>query len=232
MPDTLVATPPRRPMPVERTRTYAIPCASPFRDQVMALAQARAVSVADLARSILLTIPEPTIRMAADPGEPAATDRETVELKSGASKGRVLRRKPRLQVRLQPGLDVVMLRRALAIALAMAAGDDSAAGRNAGETEEAKREIQRLAARVKTLEEESERLRLMLSAAAFEPLKDGVRGRADALHVLGYPSHATPDARTLKAKYRMLAMIFHPDSPYGDTVRMGQLNAAMEALRP
>ena len=47
MPDTLVATPPRRPMLVERTRTYAIPCASPFRDQVMALAQARPVTTDD-----------------------------------------------------------------------------------------------------------------------------------------------------------------------------------------
>lgn len=230
MPDTL-ATAPHRP-PAERSRTYAIPCPSPFRDRVTALAQGRGVSVADLARAILLTVPEAAIRAAADPGEPAGGDRETVALKSGASKGRVLRRKPRLQVRLQPGLDIALLRRALALALAMAETPPPPAPAPAREiASEAKREAERLAARIKSLEEELERLRLMLSAAAFEPLKEGVRSRADALHVLGFPSHATPDDRTLKAKFRMLAMIFHPDSPYGDTLRMGQLNAAMDALR-
>ncbi|KZD12275.1 J domain-containing protein [Oceanibaculum pacificum] len=234
MPDSL-ATAPHRPL-AERSRTYAIPCPSPFRDRVTALAQGRGVSVADLARAILLTVPEAAIRAAADPGEPAGGDRETVALKSGASKGRVLRRKPRLQVRLQPGLDIALLRRALALALAMAeappAANPAPAPAPAREiASEAKREAERLAARIKNLEEELERLRLMLSAAAFEPLKEGVRSRADALHVLGFPSHATPDDRTLKAKFRMLAMIFHPDSPYGDTLRMGQLNAAMDALR-
>jgi curved DNA-binding protein CbpA len=71
----------------------------------------------------------------------------------------------------------------------------------------------------------------MLSAVAFEPLKEGVRTRTEALYVLGFPADTQPDPRALKARYRMLAMIFHPDSPQGDTLRMGQLNAARNLLR-
>ena len=208
----------------ERSRTYAIPCGAAFRDQVTALAHQRGVSVADLARAILLTVPEATVNASPDPGEPPAHERESVTLLSGASKGRVLRRKPRLQVRLQPGLPVVQLRRALGLAVAMARGDHVVAL-------EAPAARGRQAARVKALEEELERLRLMLSAVAFEPLKDGVRTRMEALYVLGFPADTQPDARALKARYRMLAMIFHPDSPQGDTLRMGQLNAARDLLR-
>lgn len=228
MPDSLMSAqrPIRKAVPRtgERSRTYAIPCSAGFRDQVTELAQQRGVSIADLARAILLTVPEATVNAAPDPGEPPAHEREEVTLLSGASKGRVLRRKPRLQVRLQPGLAVVQLRRALGLAVAMARGDHVVAL-------EAPTAKGKQADRIKALEEELERLRLMLSAVAFEPLKDGVRTRMQALYVLGFPADAQPDARALKARYRMLAMIFHPDSPQGDTLRMGQLNAARDLLR-
>ena len=79
--------------------------------------------------------------------------------------------------------------------------------------------------------DELERLRTIISVLAFEPLAQGVRSRGEALHVLGFPPSADPDPRTLKAKFRMLATIHHPDSLYGSHQRMSQLNQAMELLR-
>jgi hypothetical protein len=81
------------------------------------------------------------------------------------------------------------------------------------------------------INEELDRLRTIVSVLAFEPLPDGVRTRGDALHVLGFPPSSEPDTRTLRAKFRMLATIHHPDSHYGSHQRMSQLNQAMEFLR-
>ncbi len=86
-------------------------------------------------------------------------------------------------------------------------------------------------AEVAALHEEVARLRTMMTVLAFEPLPEGVRNRAEALYVLGFPPRMEPDSRTMRARYRMLAAIHHPDSPYGSTARMSQLNAAMELLR-
>ena len=80
--------------------SYTIPCSSGFRDRVQALANVRDVNVGDLARSVMLVVPAEAIAATADPGEPAANDRETVVLKSGRGAGKPWRRKPRLQVRL------------------------------------------------------------------------------------------------------------------------------------
>ena len=69
----------------ERKQSYAVPCASTFRDAVLALAVARNVNVGDIARSVMLILPEAAIAATPDPGEPAAKDRETIILKSGPS---------------------------------------------------------------------------------------------------------------------------------------------------
>ena len=79
--------------------------------------------------------------------------------------------------------------------------------------------------------DEIERLRATISVLAFEPLDDGVNSRADALYVLGFSPGSWPDARSVRARFRMLATIHHPDSSIGDHVRMSQLNQAMEILR-
>ena len=76
-----------------------------------------------------------------------------------------------------------------------------------------------------------ERLRTIVAVLAFEPLPEGVRSRGDALHVLGFPPSSDPDSRTLRAKFRMLATIHHPDGNHGSHQRMSQLNQAMEFLR-
>ncbi len=206
-------------------KSYTVPCASAFRDAALALAERRGVNVGDLARSVLLAVPEDMVRAYPDPGGPPPGDRETVTLKSGPSQGRPWRRKPRLQVRMADGCEVTLLRRALAIALAMDAGrvavrlegEGAAAPRPSGPPPEVLEEI--------------ERLRAMIAVLVFDPLPDGVQSRAGALHVLGFPPNARPDRRELNARFRMMATIHHPDGAYGSHERMAQVNEAMDYLR-
>jgi hypothetical protein len=233
--------------------SYTIPCASTFRDAVDKLAARRKVNVGDVARSVLLVVPTEVIAAFPDPGEPASEDRETVILKSGPAQGRPWRRKPRLQVRMAPGYAVEFIRRALGVALAMDGGkvkvrlDDPSAPRPspppipprppeppAAEVYpkvERRRGAREHSQVLDAVKEENERLRAIINVLSFEPLPQGVQSREEALHVLGFPPGVAPDRRTLKAKFRLLATIHHPDSHYGNHSRMSQLNAAMEFLR-
>ncbi len=213
--------------------SYTIPCASDFRDAVEALAARRKVNVGDLARSILLVVPAETVEMFSDPGEPLPEDRETVVLKSGPAEGRPWRRKPRLQVRMPPGHEIPFIRKALGLALSM---DSGVLKIKLWDGEEKKAEVRpkadpEMSTKLVEINEELERMKVIINVLAFEPLPDGIRSREDALHVLGFPPSSDPDSRTLRAKFRMLATIHHPDSHYGSHQRMSQLNQAMEFLR-
>ena len=240
-------------------QSYTIPCSSSFRDAVEALARQRHANTADIARSILIVVPKSVIAAFPDPGDPAPDDREVVMLKSGPARGRPWRRKPRLQLRLAPDYDESLVRRALALALAIDAGQfdvtlvpsaaaplQTAAPPKSGATSEmrgrpqaappksneaaempgqAERELMR------ATQDDLMRLRAMVSVLSFEPLPGGVRGRADALHVLGFPPGADPDGERVRARFRLLATIHHPDGNQGNHQRMSQLNAAMTMLR-
>lgn len=213
----------RSETPRLRKHSYVIPCSTDFRDAVLALAERRGVNVGDIARSVLLILPSETIGACPDPGEPAARDRETVVLKSGASRGKLWRRKPRLQARLPKGYRVTDIRKALGLALALDGGDivvtlEDGRGPRARE-------------RIRRLNEEIERLRTVVSVLAFEPLPHGVRSRSDALFLLGFPPGARPSQAEIKTRFRTLATVHHPDAPFGDTRRMSQLNQAMTWLR-
>ncbi len=221
-------------------QSYTIPCASAFRDAVEALAAGRQVNVGDIARSVLLVMPAAIVQAAADPGDPEAGDRETVILKSGPAKGRPWRRKPRLQVRMAPGFDPVTIRRALGLALAMERGDlavrldeprDPPAETESETNAEPPEKAVSDGRLPEEIGEEMERMQAVISILAFDPLPDGVATRAEALHVLGFAPGVRPDRRTVRARFRMLATIHHPDSPFGSHVRMSQLNQAMEILR-
>lgn len=201
--------------------SYTIPCPAAFRDAVEALAARRQVNVGDLARSVLLVVPATEVERFPDPGEPPAGEREVVILKTGPSAGRPWRRKPRLQVRMPPGHSVAFVRRALALALAIDRGELTV---RVGDRLPA-------APQPDDTEEELQRLRAIVNVLAFDPLPDGVRSRDDALHVLGFPPSAMPDHKTVRAKFRMLATIHHPDGPHGSHERMAQINAAMDVLR-
>ena len=206
-----------------RKISYAVSCSTRFRDSLLALATERDVNVGDIARSILLTFPLETIQSAADPGEPDETDRETVILKSGPSAGKPWRRKPRLQVRLPSGYDMVDIRRALGIALDLNRGDVRARVEPAASP--TWEEI------VTDMRDKVARLQVTVATLAFDPLPNGVRTSAEALHILGFAPGQRPDARTIKARFRIMAAIHHPDSEFGDHTRMTQLNEAMGLLR-
>lgn len=208
--------------PPVRKVSYTIPCASAFRDAVLALAVRRKVNVADVARSILLVFPAELVAAFPDPGEPAARDRESVLLKSGAAKGRPWRRKPRVQIRMAAGYDIPTVRRALGIALALARNEAAVHLEAAGSPPP--REIGRL-------REEIEQLRALVRTLSFAPLPAGIRTADEALHVLGFPPGERPDAAAMRARFRMLATVHHPDGPYGNHARMSQLNSAMDILR-
>jgi hypothetical protein len=204
-----------------RGKAYVIPCSSKFRDLVTALATRRGVSAGDLARAVLLLVPTETLMKIPDPGEPAPEDREVVKLNSGPSKGRVLRRKPRLQVRLPAGHAMPDLRRALSLALDLAAGEQEIAL----ETDADRRARARLSDDVESLHKTIETIRL-------RPLEKGVTSRGDALHALGFSPYEMPDRPSIRARYRQLARVYHPDAPLGDNLLMSQLNDALERLIP
>lgn len=217
-------------------QAYTISCASAFRDRVLDLARRRRANVGDLARSVLLLMPEETVAAFADPGGPPGDDRETVVLKSGPSAGRPWRRKPRLQLRLAPGYPESMIRRALALALALEAGGlslrlEEAAAPVAAPAAEPARPIAADRDLIGASQDELIRLKAMISVLSFEPLPEGIKSRADALHVLGFAPGASPAADAVRARFRMLAAIHHPDGGQGSHQRMSQLNAAMDFLR-
>ena len=119
------------------------------------------------------------------------------------------------------------MRRALAIALALDHGETQVLLHS----EEAPQQPPEATGREVVDPEELVRLRTIVSVLSFDPLNDGVRSREDALYVLGFPPGRIPDGETLRARFRMLATIHHPDSPHGDHRRMSQLNSAMDILK-
>jgi len=186
---------------------------------VTSLAQRQGVSVADLVRAVQLLVPAASLARVTDPGGPASADRESVQVKTGPSKDRRMRRKPRLQVRLAGEHQPADLRRALRLALELAEGGISLRleAANAVDTEALHRE-------------EMARLKATVETLSFAPLAADIRTRSEALYVLGFPTWSTPDQRQLRSRFRTLATIYHPDSATGDTTRMAQLNAAIAFL--
>ncbi len=217
-------------------QSYTIPCSSAFRDRVLALARRRNINAADLARSVVLVVPPALLAAFPDPGPPAKGDREVVIVKSGPARGRPWHRKPRLQVRFPPGTPVPVLRRALGLALAMERKEIGISLTGLEDAESAAREAwtpdKKDRREAKTGDdEELTRLRAIVSVLAFEPLPGGVKTGEEALHVLGIAPGPAPGIGELRARFRMLAAIHHPDSGYGSHERMSQLNSAMELLR-
>lgn len=214
-----------------KKHSYTVPCASRFRDQVTDLAQSKRCNVADLARSVVLVVPLDVIEAYSDPGGPARDDRETVVLKSGNSKGKPWRRKPRLQVRMASGFAVETIRKALALALAVERGHMDVGLESQRERSQAEMHRDAETALMREALDELERLRNVVGALQFDPLPSGVVTRDQALYVLGFPPASIPDQGALRTRFRRLATVYHPDGKDGSHQRMSQLNAAMELLR-
>jgi hypothetical protein len=208
-------------MPVA-TKPYIIPCASAFRDAVLALAEQKSAQPGDLIKAVILTVGSDRIADHPDPGEPAAGDREEVTLQSGAQEGRVLRRKPRLQLRLSGNHDVVFLRKALGVALSLA-GRSLVMDLRAGAAPAPEK-------RIAALEEQVAELRQVLDLVAFPPLASGVSNQGEALYVLGFAPGQRPELAEIRRRFKQLAQALHPDRPWGDKLRMGQLLDARKLL--
>ena len=129
----------------------------------------------DLARSVLLLVPRDVVAKYPDPGEPTPNNREQVVLKFGPRANKPWRRKPHLQVRLPAGFKIPEIRCALGMALAMEQGGVALT------LEEGKKP--KLGDRLLKAEGEIDRLKGAVMALAFEPLTNGVRTAAEALHV-------------------------------------------------
>lgn len=231
--------------------SYTIPCSSAFRDAVLALAERRQVNAADLARSVLLVVPQGLVALYPDPGSPQPNDRETITLKSGPQAGKVSRRKPRLQVRMPPGLTPSTIRKALNLAIAfdnetMSFQVRDPSGPALGASPEPPKppppeppppapdltlQLGAAQAEIHRLTDALDRLRAVLDVVTFEPLPDGVQTYEEALFVFGYPPKTHPDSREIRSRFRVLATVHHPDGPHGSHHRMSQVNAAMDLLR-
>ena len=155
-------------------------------------------------------------------------------LQSGSAAGREVRRKPRLQVRLpNPDLNNVLIRKALNLALQLDHGTQKLSIQSENTvpvTAQHAGELMDLEKRQKELEEENIKLRATLTALAFDVSRHGDMSREEALYVLGFSPKARPDKHTIRARFKMLAMLYHPDSLLGDHKRMVHLNQALSCL--
>lgn len=212
----------------QQKKAYTVPCSSHFRQEIESLLKNRNssndnVNIGDLARAVMLLIPDEVIESQPDPGDPDRNDRDIVTVLGGKAKGRTMPRKPRLQLRIPGQADIPTIRKALGLALSLEKGWASLMLDN--------QRADNAASKIERAEAEMDRLRELLSTLSFKILPSGVRTRAEALYVLGFPPHAMPTESEIKSSYRALAMIFHPDrGERGDASRMGQLNEAMRLL--
>ena len=214
-------------------KSYTITCSSDFRDRILDLALIKSINVGDLARSILIVIPENIITDFEDPGEPKVDDREKTIIKSGRSRGRLWSRKPRLQARLSPGYDITLIRRALNLALILNDGEHLITIKDSIMIEEdrsIRNQKKIIELDYRKLSDKLELRNKAFSLLLFKPLTHGIHTRQDALYIMGLPPSARPDLVTLRIRYRDLATIYHPDGELGNHEHMSQLNAAMEFL--
>lgn len=206
-------------------KSYIVTCSSSFRDAVQSLAVKKAVTVSDLVTAVLVLNEHLDPNSVPDPGDAGSDDRDVIALKSGARAGRYLRRKPRLQLRLADGLSDSYIRRALAWLLALDAGERALAEPEPNATTEPDHdpEVGYDRAEIAFARQHAEEMRALVSLMTFDPLPDGVNTVVDARYVLGLPPGMQLTRRIVKARFRMLSQIYHPDKETGDTVRMAQL---------
>jgi hypothetical protein len=203
-------------------RSYVVSCPSRFRDQVLALCTKKQCPPGDLARSMVLLLPSAEIQAFRDPGEPLIGDRELVKIKSGSQKGRTIKRKPRLQLRLNPGFHIAFIRKALAMALSIH-GRALVLELRPGHTAPP-------ADRIRKLEDETATLRKVIERISFMPLPHGVSTEAEARYVLGFTPGEEPDSEEVRRRFKILAQAFHPDRSWGCKARMMQVIDARKVM--
>lgn len=213
---------PARPKAASGTPTciYTVPCASEFRQRVLALAARRGTTVHGLARGSLALV---GAAGHPDVGDPGGGGPEPVVISCRDGRSRRIQRQSSLRLRLPAGLDAAGIRRLLALALLL---EDPAAARLCPAAE-----IKALGAAQQAAQQAAERLKTALQVLAFRPLRDGVRTPRQASYVLGFLHEFGLDRTVVTSRFRALAPLFHPDTgvvPDGD--RMRQLVEARNLL--
>lgn len=175
-------------------RQYQVRCRQDLHQAVTEAARRAGTSPAQLVRCALAILPATALEGLSDPGAPRPRDAIRV--------GRRLET-PLLRLRLPAGLTAVTIRRVLGFVVNMAAG--RTVPRDAVSAQAQERDLAAERA-------QGERLSEALAVLAGEPLKGGVRSRADALHVMRFPPDAKPMRDTVIARFRALAGVLHPDA--------------------
>jgi hypothetical protein len=201
-------------MSAEKPATHicVVPCPRDLRDAFLALCERRAIEPSTLTRAALALLAERPDLAVTDPG-PGRAERESVVSTSGRRRTRTVL--PRLRLRVVGVVAPVTIRIALATCLSLTAP----AARGTAEAEIAR------------LREENERLRAALDRVAPRPGGRAPVTPAQSAWVMGFPNEWGLDAATVTARFRQLAMIYHPDTGIAaDADRMAQISAARGIL--
>ncbi len=204
-------------------KAYIIPCPSQFRDKIDVLCRKKKVNPGDIARSIILTVNKDVISKTEDIGEPSEEDREFFFAKTDKKKQKPIKRKPRIQLRMPDGHDTIFIRKALTLATLFDEGKTDLKS----ECEHTKKK----AIKHDKLLDENERLKAIIYALMFEPLKKEISSKEEAFYILGFQPFEKPTLTHTKQRFRMLATIHHPDSELGSDERMKQVNEAFNFLK-
>jgi hypothetical protein len=185
------------------------------------LSEAHAVATSALAQSGLMLVRTQPDLARPDPG-PGAFER--VRVVSASGRARTQRILPRLRLRLQAVVPLHDLRVALATMVGLASTGREEAVAVVSQQAQTEAELARL-------REEAGRLRAAIASLAPRLLPQPPRTPQQSAWILGLANEWGLDAGGINARYRQLALLFHPDSGvYPDHERMIQLNAAKTIL--
>jgi hypothetical protein len=209
-----------------RSHSAVVSLPRQLHDEVLSLSEAHAVPPSALAQTGLMLVRARPDQARPDPG-PGAFER--VQVVSASGRARTQRILPRLRLRL---LTVVPLQD-IRVALATMAQLASSAPADAVLEVQAAMISQQAqtAAELSRLREEAARLRAAIATLAPRLLPQPPRTPQQSAWILGLASEWGLDAVAINARYRQLALLFHPDiGVCPDHERMIQLNAAKTIL--
>jgi hypothetical protein len=185
---------------------YTVPCHRPFRSAVLALADRRGVEIAELVRGVLALVDRSIRDAMPDPGEPSGEDRDAMvpRRQAGDERRTVPHLVPSLVLRLEPGLSHAIIRRALALALALAERD--------GWRLVPAAELARLTSTIEKLEYRNRALAAAVERLSYRKLDRPVDDVQEAIEVLGLLGEGRFDEQRVVRRFRELAPIYHPDT--------------------
>lgn len=204
-----------------------LPVRRPFLDAVQRHCELHETTASDLLAAVTHVFDPETLAGVRDPGSPLPRDVTVVWRPTRAGGLRRTRAVPRLRVRAPRTSSDDAVRRALALAIALRAGDvyDLVPRLTVEGWHEAWRQ------READLVSERDHARESLERLAFKPLEGGIRTAAQAARVMGLISEFGLTSDHITRRFRQLAPVFHPDTgALADPERMRQLIEARRVL--